>query len=83
VPAQPHASPLDAWRSIRYDPGGSENVTAGPFAAVAVIAWPRQHHEAPLRKQMRARPVTFRAGVDVRASYLGTMLPVTGPHPSW
>ena len=54
-------------------------ILAAAFAAVAVIAWPRQHHEAPLRKQMRARPVTFRVGVDVRASYLGTMLPVTGP----
>ena len=54
-------------------------ILALTFAAIAVIAWPRQHHEAPLRKQMRAQPVTFRAGVDVRASYLGTMLPVTGP----
>jgi hypothetical protein len=54
-------------------------ILALTFAAVAVIAWPRQHHEAPLRRQMRAQPQTFRAGVDVRASYLGTMLPVTGP----
>jgi hypothetical protein len=38
-----------------------------------------RHHEAPLRKRMRALPMTFRAGVDVRASYFGTMLPVTGP----
>jgi len=54
-------------------------ILALAFAVIAVIAWPRQHHEAPLRKQMRAWPVTFRAGVDVRASYLGLMLPVTGP----
>jgi len=54
-------------------------ILALTFAAIAVIAWPRQHREALLRKQMRARPVTFRAGVDVRASYLGMMLPVTGP----
>lgn len=54
-------------------------ILAVTFAAIAVIAWPRQHHEAPLRRQMRARPATFRAGVDVRANHLGAMLPVTGP----
>ncbi len=54
-------------------------ILAVAFAAVAVVAWPRQHDEAPLRKQMRVRPVTFRAGVDVRASFLDMMLPVTGP----
>ncbi len=54
-------------------------VLAVAFAAVAVVSWPRWHGEAPLRKEMRARPVTFRAGVDVRASFLDMMLPVTGP----
>lgn len=49
------------------------------FGVLAVGAWPRQHHEAPMRKQMRARPLTFRAGVDVKASFLGMMLPVRGP----
>jgi hypothetical protein len=55
-------------------------ILALALAAVAVAARPRQHHEAALRKQMRARPVvTFRAGVDVRASFLDMMLPVKGP----
>jgi hypothetical protein len=48
------------------------------LAVLAVGARPRQHREAPLRKQMRAWPQTFQAGVDVRASFLGMMLPAQG-----
>jgi len=54
-------------------------ILALALAVVAVSARPRQHHEAPLRQQMRARPETYRAGVDVRASFLDMMLPVKGP----
>jgi hypothetical protein len=49
------------------------------FAAVALGARPRRRREAPLRQQMGARPVTFRAGVDVKANILGIMLPTSGP----
>jgi hypothetical protein len=49
------------------------------FAAVAIGSWPRRHREAPLRQQMHARPVTFRARVDVKANFLGLMLPASGP----
>lgn len=86
VTATPVSASSRAWLAGNPGPPPSPasvvltlTILAVAFAAVAVIAWPRQHHEAPLRKQMRARPVTFRAGVDVRASYLGMMLPVTGP----
>ncbi len=48
------------------------------LAVIAVGARPRQRREAPLRKQMRAWPQTFQAGVDVRASFLGMMLPPQG-----
>jgi hypothetical protein len=48
------------------------------LAVFAVGARPRQHREAPLRKQMRKQPETFRVGVDVRASFLGMMLPAQG-----
>lgn len=36
------------------------------FATLAVVARRRRHREAPLRQQMRARPVTFRASVQVK-----------------
>lgn len=49
------------------------------FAAIAVVARRRRHHEAPLRQQMRARPVTFRAPVDVKANALGMMVSEHGP----
>jgi hypothetical protein len=45
------------------------------FAASANPAWPRQRREEALRKEIQARPVTFRARVDVRAkNLLGTMM---------
>jgi hypothetical protein len=54
-------------------------ILALALAVLAVGARPRQHHEAPLRKQMHVRPETYRAAVDVRASFLDMMLPVKGP----
>lgn len=54
-------------------------ILALALAVFVVGARPRQHHEAPLRKQMRVRPVTFRARVDVRASFLDMMVAVRGP----
>ena len=55
------------------------SILALALAVFVVGARPRQHHEAPLRKQMRARPMTFRARVDVRASFLDMMVAVRGP----
>lgn len=55
-------------------------VLALAFAAVAAGAAPRRHREAPLRKEMQARPVvTFRARVDVKANVLGMRLSAQGP----
>jgi hypothetical protein len=54
-------------------------ILAAAFAAIAVVAWRRRHHGAPLRQQMRARPVTFRAPVDVKANALGMMVSEHGP----
>ena len=49
------------------------------FGAFAVGTWPRRRLEAPLRDQIRSRPlVTFEARVDVKASILGLMLPARG-----
>ena len=86
VRAAPVSASSPAWLAGNPGPPPSPasvvlilTILAMAFTAVAVVAWPRQHHEAPLRRQMRARPLTFRAGVDVKASYLGRMLPVTGP----
>ena len=43
------------------------------FAVFAVSALPRRRREEPLRKEMHARPVTFRTRVDVTAAVLGIM----------
>jgi hypothetical protein len=49
------------------------------LAAIAVGAWPRRRAEAPLREQMRARPmVHFRARVHVRVSVLGLWVNANG-----
>jgi hypothetical protein len=49
------------------------------FAAIAIVAGRRRRREAPLRREMRARPeVTFRASVDVKVSFLGMMLAARG-----
>jgi hypothetical protein len=55
-------------------------VIALTFGASAFIAWSRRRREEPLRKEMQARPVTFRARVDVKAANFGTtMLSQHGP----
>ncbi len=87
VTAAPASAGARAWLAGNPGPPPSPasvaltlTILALALAAFAAGARPRQHHEAPLRKQMRARPaVTFRAGVDVRASFLDMMLPVKGP----
>ena len=54
-------------------------VLALALAAVAGGAAPRRHREAPLRKEMRTRPVvTFRARVDVKSNVLGMRLSAQG-----
>jgi hypothetical protein len=54
-------------------------VLAVAFGASAVIALTRRRREGPLRKEMRARPVTFRSGVDVQAYLFGTLTTQHGP----
>ena len=50
------------------------------FGGSAFIAWSRRRREEPLREEMQARPVTFRARVDVKAANFGTtMLSQRGP----
>jgi hypothetical protein len=54
-------------------------VLALVFGASALIAWTRRRREEPLRKEMQARPVTFRSGVDVKANFLGMKASQHGP----
>jgi hypothetical protein len=54
-------------------------IVAVAFAALAVAAWRRRRYRAPMRQQIRARPVTFRAPVDVKANALGIMVSEHGP----
>ena len=49
------------------------------FAVAAPAAWTRRRRERPLARQMRARPVTYRSTVDVRAVVFGAMLSRRGP----
>jgi len=43
------------------------------FVVVALVGWIRRRREAPLRKEMRAQPVTRQYLVDVKASFFGAM----------
>ena len=46
--------------------------------AAVLIAWIRPPWEARLRKEMRARPLTFRAGVVVKAGAVDPMQSIGG-----
>jgi hypothetical protein len=52
-----------------FDPGFLLLVV--PFGAAFVWIQRRRHREAPLRREMRERPATFRSRVDVQLSFLG------------
>jgi hypothetical protein len=55
------------------------SVLALAVGAFAVVVWSRRHHEAPLRKEIQARPVvTFWASVHVKANILGAMVTAKG-----
>src|ERR1700683_4636681 len=48
------------------------------FGAVGTLAWVRRHREAPLRKEIRAQPLTFRSPVRVSAELFGMMAGARG-----
>lgn len=48
------------------------------FGTVFVRAQPRRRSEAPLRLEMRARPMTFRSSVDAKLNVLGLWGDVNG-----
>lgn len=87
VTATPVAASSRAWLAGNPGPAPSPasvvltlTVLALAFAAVVIGTLPRRRREAPLRKELRARPVvTFRARVDVKANVLGMMLSARGP----
>ena len=55
-------------------------VLALVFGSFAFVAWSRRRGEKPLRKEIRARPVTLRVRVEVLAAPFGkTMLAQGGP----
>lgn len=49
------------------------------LGAISACVQPRRHREAPLRREMRARPVTFRTQVEVRQNALGPWQSGGGP----
>jgi hypothetical protein len=87
-PLPAHATVGSSWPSLAGNPGpppspASVILSVGSlvlvFAAFAGAAWSRRRRQAPLRKQMRARPaVTFRAPVQVKQNVLGVMLTAHG-----
>jgi hypothetical protein len=54
-------------------------ILAVAFGTSVLPAWTRRRREEPLRRELAARPVTFRSGVDVRARYFGQLASQRGP----
>lgn len=48
------------------------------FGALATLAWVRRHREEPLRREIRAQPLTFRSPVRVNADLFGMMAGMNG-----
>ena len=56
-------------------------VLALVFGSFAFVAWSRRRGEKPLRKEIRARPVTLRVRVEVLAAPFGKTMLAQGDHP--